>query len=262
MAASADSAAPPARLTRDGPVAIITLDRPDSLNAIDIAMAKCLARLAEEVAADPAIRVLVVRGAGSGFCAGGDIQLFAEAIDEIDAAIRALLGAHHLFLLTLRQMPKLVLTSVHGAVAGAGFSLAFMGDLCIAADNARLRPAYARLGVSPDGGGTVGLVDAVGPRRALAIFLGGDELALDEAKACGLVSKIVPADRLEAETLALAHLLAETPAEAIGATKALVYRRAGEDVAAQLDAERERLIGCMENDAFRERVRAFLDKKD
>jgi enoyl-CoA hydratase/carnithine racemase len=260
MAARHPEAGPLARLERDGAVATIILDRPEALNAIDIAMAETLAGLADIVAADPEIRVLVLRGAGSGFCAGGDIQLFAEAIDDIGAAIGALLGAHHRFLLTLRNMPKLVLTSVHGAVAGAGFSLAFMGDLCIAADTARLRPAYARLGVSPDGGGTVGLVDAVGPRRALAIFLGSDELPLEEAKASGLVSRIVPADRLEAETQALARRLAETPVEAIAATKALVYRRGGGDVAGQLEAERDLLIGCMKSEAFRERVRAFLDK--
>jgi enoyl-CoA hydratase/carnithine racemase len=135
-----------------------------------------------------------------------------------------------------------------------------MGDLCIAADNSRLRPAYARLGVSPDGGGTIGVVDAVGARWAMKIFLADDELAHDDALALGLVTRFVPAAELERETLALAHRLAETNAQALAATKALIYRRAGAGIAAQLETEMEQLIGCMEGASFRERVRAFVGK--
>ncbi|MDB5579280.1 MAG: enoyl-CoA hydratase/isomerase family protein [Bradyrhizobium sp.] len=246
-----------AHLERDGAVATITLDRADSLNAIDHTMAKALARLGEEVAADSRIRVLVLRGAGSGFCAGGDIQFFARNLETIDPVIRALLTDLHRFLSQLREMPQLVLTSIHGAVAGAGFSMAFMGDFCIAADTARLRPAYAGLGVSPDAGGTIGVVDAVGPRRALQIFLGADDLSLAEARSMGLITHIVPAADLERETTVLARRLAETSGEVIAATKALIRRRVAGNLAGQLEAEMEQLIGCMGRDEFRDRVRLF-----
>ncbi|MCM8729795.1 enoyl-CoA hydratase/isomerase family protein [Hephaestia sp. GCM10023244] len=245
-------------LERDGAVAIVTLNRPDSLNAIDQAMADELARIGALLAHDESLAVVVLRGAGDGFCAGGDITTFAENLDAIDRAIRPLLGQLHDFLRCLRAMPKLVLTSVHGAVAGAGFSIAFMGDLCIAADNARLRPAYAPLGVSPDGGGTIGVVDAVGARWAMRVFLADEELSHADALALGLVTRIVPAADLEKETLALARRLAQTDAAAIAATKALIYKRAGGDISNQLEAEMEHLIGCMNSASFRDRVDAFV----
>jgi enoyl-CoA hydratase/carnithine racemase len=245
---------------RDGAVAIVTLNRPGSLNAIDQKMASELVRAGDLIAVDPSISVVVIRGAGRGFCAGGDIEMFAANLCAIDPTIRHLLGELHRFLLRLREMPKLVLTSIHGAVAGAGFSIAFMGDLCIAADNAKLRPAYARLGVSPDGGGTVGVVDAVGPRRAMKIFLADDELSLADALDLALVTRVVPAADLERETLALAHRLAETDLAALAATKALIYKRGKPDIMEQLEAEMEHLVGCMNGDSFRARVQAFVGK--
>jgi enoyl-CoA hydratase/carnithine racemase len=247
-------------MERDGPVALVTLNRPESLNAIDRPTARELARIGDLLAADDSIAVVVLRGTGSGFCAGGDVAEFAENLDAIEPTIRALLGDLHRFLLRLREMPKLVLTSVHGAVAGAGFSLAFMGDLCVAADNARLRPAYAQLGVSPDGGGTIGVVDAVGARWAMKIFLADDELAHADALALGLVTRFVPAAELERETLALARRLAQTDAHAIAATKSLIYHRVGAGIAAQLENEMEQLIGCMEGASFRKRVQAFVER--
>ena len=260
MGATLSALNPPVIVERDGPVAIVTLNRPESLNAMDRAMARELARVGDLLSEDESVAVIVIRGAGPGFCAGGDVAVFAENLDAIGPTIRGLLGDLHRFLLRLREMPKLVLTSVHGAVAGAGFSLAFMGDLCIAADDARLRPAYAQLGVSPDGGGTIGVVDAVGARWAMKIFLADDELAHADALALGLVTRFVPATELERETLALARRLAETNAQALAATKALIYRRAGAGIAAQLETEMEQLIGCMEGASFRERVRAFVGK--
>ena len=116
-------------------------------------------------------------------------------------------------------MPKIVLASVHGSAAGAGLSLALMADLCIAAEDARFTPAYAKLGVSPDGGGTIGLTAAVGPRRALQIFLAEDQFSAAQALQWGLVVKVVPAAELKAATRELAHRLAQNAPAAIAATK-------------------------------------------
>lgn len=251
-----------ARLDRAEGIGTITLDRPGFLNALNVEMAETLSGLVDEAASDSSIRVVVIRGAGPGFCAGGDVQAFADNLDDMGGLIGALLGAHHRALLALRTMPKLVVTSIHGATAGAGFSLAFMGDFCIAAESTRLRPAYAQLGVSPDGGGTVGLVAAVGSRRAMAIYLADDELALGRAHELGLVTKIVPDAELEAETTRFAARLAAIPSEAAAATKALLQRGESERVAAQLEAEKTALLECMKSDAFRARVRGFLAKAD
>ncbi|MFA7432719.1 MAG: enoyl-CoA hydratase-related protein [Gemmobacter sp.] len=248
----------PAFVTIEGQVACITLDRPDQLNPINPEMATTLARLAREVEQRSDVRVLVIRGSGRAFCAGGDIGAFAANLDDMAPLVNDILDGHHAFLTTLRRMPQFVLTSIHGAAAGAGLSLAFMGDMVIAADTARFTPAYHRLGVSPDGGGTVGLVQAVGPRRALQIYLAEDGFSAAQAAEWGLVGKVVPADTLEAETRALADRIAGTPLEAIAATKHLVYRSDMALLSGQLDAEREALLACMRQPFFKAAVRKFV----
>jgi enoyl-CoA hydratase/carnithine racemase len=162
----------PALLRIEGPIATITLNRPAAFNSIDLSIAKKLEQLAAEVAADGSVRVLVIEGVGRAFCAGGDLQTIgaAAAADNIAPVVGELLQHYHAFITGLRQMPKIVLASVHGSAAGAGLSLAFVADLCIAAEDARFTPAYAKLGVSPDGGGTVGVAASVGPRRACKSF--------------------------------------------------------------------------------------------
>src|SRR5215475_2924823 len=144
----------PALLRIDGPIATITLNRPAAFNSINLAIAQKLEALAAEVEASDDIRVLVIEGEGRAFCAGGDLQTIgaASANDTVAPVVGELLKHYHTFITTLRRMPKLVLSSVHGSAAGAGMSLAFVADLCIATEDARFTPAYAKLGVSPDGG--------------------------------------------------------------------------------------------------------------
>ena len=137
-------------------------------------------------------------------------------------------------------MPKIVLSSVHGSAAGAGMGLAFVTDLCIAADDARFTPAYAKIGVSPDGGSTVGMVGTVGTRRALQIFLAEDSFTAQQAYQWGLVARVVPAAELKAETRKFAERLAQNPPAAIAGTKSLVYQAAVTPTRQQLDAEEKR----------------------
>ena len=134
-----------------------------------------------------------------------------------------LLKHYHAFIAALRRMPKIVLASVHGSAAGAGLSLAFVADLCIAAEDARFTPAYAKLGVSPDGGGTVGLPPPSAAAR-LQIFLAEDSFSAAQAYDWGLVVKVVPAAELKAATRELAHRLAQNPPAAMAATKPLIQR--------------------------------------
>lgn len=247
----------PAELAIRERVAILTLNRPESYNSIDLSMAKCLARCAAEVEASEGVRVLVIRGAGKAFCSGGDIGFFASNLDTPEPPIRALLGSAHEFLATLRRMGKIVLTSVHGVAAGAGFSLAFMGDLCVAAEDARFRPAYAALGVSPDCGGTIGVVDSIGVRGALQVFLGEVELTSQRAAALGLVARTMPTASLERATLEFAEHLANINYEAVKATKSLLYASPRTSLREQLNREMESLIACMQTAHFKENVRRF-----
>jgi enoyl-CoA hydratase/carnithine racemase len=267
MAVPADATASsshddPALLRLDGPIATITLNRPAAFNAIDLSIAKRLQALSAEVAASGDIRVLVIEGAGRAFCAGGDLQTIgaAAAADTVAPVVGELLQHYHAFTTTLRRMPKIVLASVHGSAAGAGLSLAFVCDLCIAAEDARFTPAYAKLGVSPDGGGTVGVVAAVGARRALQIFLAEDSFSATQAFYWGLVTKVVPPAELKAATTELAHRLAQNAPSAIAATKALIHRATTTPIEQQLDAERNAIIDCMHTDEFRAAVNKFMNK--
>jgi enoyl-CoA hydratase/carnithine racemase len=221
----------PALLRLEGPIATITLNRPAAFNSIDLAIARKLEQL----------------GA-------------AAATDTIAPVVGELLHHYHAFITTLRRMPKIVLASVHGSAAGAGMSLAFVADLCIAAEEARFTPAYAKLGVSPDGGGTAGVVAAVGTRRALQIYLAEDGFSAAQAYDWGLVAKVVPAVELKAATRELARRLAQNAPAGLAATKALIHRAPTSEIEAQLDAERDAIIDCMHTDQFRVAVKKFTSK--
>ncbi|BAM91101.1 putative enoyl-CoA hydratase [Bradyrhizobium oligotrophicum S58] len=257
-----DATAEPARLGIDGPIATITLHRPAAFNAIDLAIAKRLEQLAAQVEADETIRVLILKGEGRAFCAGGDLQTIGAAAEAgtITPVVSELLHHYHAFIARLRRMPKIVLASVHGSAAGAGLSLAFAADLCIAAEEARFTPAYSKLGVSPDGGGTIGVVASVGVRRALQIFLAEDSFTAAQAYEWGLVTKVVPASELAAATQTLAQRLAQNMPAGISATKALIHRAPTSSVEDQLAAERDAIINCMHTDEFVTATRKFTRK--
>jgi enoyl-CoA hydratase/carnithine racemase len=252
----------PALLRVEGPVATITLNRPTAFNSINLAIARKLEQLAARIEADNSIRVLVIEGEGRAFCAGGDLQTIGAAAlaDTITPVVGELLKHYHAFITALRRMPKIVLASVHGSAAGAGLSLAFVADLCIAADDARFTPAYAKLGVSPDGGGTVGVVAAVGVRRAMQIYLAEDSFTAQQAHDWGLVVKLVPATELKAATRELALRLAQNEPAGLAATKALIHRAPVTPVEQQLDAERDGIIACMHTEEFRAAVKKFTSK--
>jgi enoyl-CoA hydratase/carnithine racemase len=266
MAASDDTtgvpSSDPALLAIDGAVATITLNRPATFNSIDLSIAKRLEELAGRIEASDDIKVLVIEGAGRAFCAGGDLQTLgaASASGNITPVVGELLHHYHGFIAALLRMPKVVVASVHGSAAGAGFSLAFIADLCIATEDARFTPAYGKLGVSPDGGGTVGVTAAVGPRRALQIFLTEDSFSASQALQWGLVTKVVPAPELKAATRELALRLAQNAPAAIAATKRLIQRAPTNSVDHQLEAERAAIIDGMHTDEFKAAIDQFMRK--
>src|ERR1700742_481096 len=253
----------PALLRIDGAIATITLNRPAAFNSINLAIAQKLEALAADVEANDAVRVLVIEGEGRAFSAGGDLQTIGAAAEAntIAPVVGELLKHYHAFIEMVRRMPKIVLSSVHGSAAGAGLGLAFVTDLCIAADDARFTPAYAKIGVTPDGGSTVGIVGTVGVRRALQIFLAEDSFTAQQALEWGLVAKIVPATELKAATRQFAERLAQNPPAAIRGTKALVYQAAVTPTPQQLDAEESKIIASMLTRDFEIAVKKFTSKK-
>lgn len=254
-----DQAESPVLLAIEHAVAIITLNRSRVLNAIDEHMAQALADALGRIARDGTARVLLLRGEGRAFCAGGDVARFSE--EDPAAAVEAIIDPFHAALRALDALKLPTLAAVQGPVAGAGFSLALACDLCIAADDAVFTMAYARIGASPDGSATYRLPRLVGERKALELAMLAEPVRAPEALTLGLVNRVVPAADLAGEALALARQLAQGPTTAYARIKHLVRHALGNDLPAQLDLEREAFLAGTGTADFREGVQAFLAKR-
>jgi 2-(1,2-epoxy-1,2-dihydrophenyl)acetyl-CoA isomerase len=223
------------RVDVDGPVATITLDRPEALNALTVEIKVALREELERIAADRGIRVVILTGAGRAFCAGQDLAererpdaapLDVELRERYNPIIRA-----------LRSMGQPVIAAVNGVAAGAGASLAFACDLRIAADDARFVLAFGRIGLVPDSGATWLLPRLIGSARAAEMALVGDPISADEALRIGLVSRVVKADELLAEARRLADRIATGAPVAVALTKGALERAATIDLETALDGE-------------------------
>ncbi len=252
-------------VTREGAIAFLTLNRPAALNALDIGMTMALSEATSLLESDEAVRCVVLRGAGEHFMAGGDIKHFHKGLEDPPAQRRQqferMIGEVHASVIRLRRMPKPVVASVRGAVAGFGLSLMNACDLAIAADNAYFTLAYCHIGTTPDGGGTYGLPRLVGLKQAMEIALLGDRFDAARALSLGLVNSVVPAADLEAETLALARRLAKGPTLAYGRTKRLINESLNHGLTGQLLAEQDSFAASALTADFAEGVRAFVEKR-
>jgi 2-(1,2-epoxy-1,2-dihydrophenyl)acetyl-CoA isomerase len=243
----------------------ITLNRPEILNAVNRETIAALAAAVAEAAEDPAARVVLLRGAGTHFCAGGDITMFAELIRLAPAerlkALYQIVDALHPLLIRMRHMPKPVVAAVQGAAAGFGLSLVLAADLALAAEDAVFTSGYIHLGTSPDGGMTATLSRVVGLKHAAELMLLGDRFDAQRALALGLVNRVVPAEALGTEAAALTARFAAGPTCAYGRTKALLQVTMGDAFDAQLRRETESFAACAATEDFAEGVRAFLEKR-
>jgi len=255
----------PVLVERDGAIATVTLNRPESLNALDPAMVDGLVAETPRLGADDGVRCVVIRGAGRHFMAGGDIRHFASRLDrEPDRRgeeFTALIGRLHATIEALHRMPQPIIASVHGAVAGFGLSLMCACDLALAADDAYFSAAYRNLGLTPDGGLSYALPRAVGSKKAMEIVLLGERFGAEEALRWGLVNRVVPLADLARETAAFAAALAEGPAMATRNAKRLLRQSSSQPLSVQLDAEAKSFGACAATADFVEGVRAFLEKR-
>ncbi len=243
----------------------ITLNRPEILNAVNREVIAALAAAVAEAAEDRTTGVVLLRGAGTHFCAGGDVTMFAELIRlapaERQQALYRIVDTLHPLLVRMRHMPKPVLAAVQGAAAGFGLSLVLAADLALAAEDTIFTSGYIHLGTSPDGGMTATLSRVVGLKQAAELMLLGDRFDARRALELGLVNRVVPADALAAEAAGLAARLAAGPTYAYGRTKALLQATLGDAFDAQLRRETESFAACAATADFAEGVRAFLEKR-
>src|SRR6266478_2190881 len=204
-------------VVKDG-VAVLTLNRPERLNAMSRPMLDGLLEALPRLAEDGAVGVVVLTGAGRGFCAGGDVKAMAEGSEmggvTLEERAHALRGRMEVSR-WLHEMPKPTIAMVRGAAAGAGLSLALACDLRIASDNARFGTAFARVGYSGDFGGSYYLTQLVGTAKARELYYTAELLSAAEAQGLGLVTRIVADARLEEETMALASKIANGPRVAL-----------------------------------------------
>jgi 2-(1,2-epoxy-1,2-dihydrophenyl)acetyl-CoA isomerase len=242
---------------REDAVLTITLNRPDVLNAFNVAMHEALAGALEEARADE-IRAVVVTGAGRAFCVGQDLTEFRNASGDIGGHLRA---TYHPNITAIRALEKPVIAAVNGPVAGAGLSLAAACDMRIAADDATFIPAFVNIGLVPDSGGTYFVTRIVGPARAFEWFCTGRRLTAAEAHEWGVVSEVVESAKLPERAAALAAELAALPTRAIAMTKRLLDRASASTLAEQLEREAELQAEATQSDDFREGVAAFLEKR-
>lgn len=248
-------------LAVDGGVATITLNRPRVLNAMDGEMMQQLRPIAESVQRDPSVRAVVLRGEGAAFMAGGDVSVFHDHLAELPELIVHWGREMHFAFLALRRMGKPVLASVHGAVAGAGFSLMCAADLAIAAVDTRFTLAYANIGASPDGGSSHFLPRLVGYRKAMELALLPDRFDAETARALGLVNWVVPDEKLAEETARLAQRLASGPTQAYAEAKRLMNQSIGTSIEAQMEEELAAFARCARTADLREGVSAFVEKR-
>lgn len=236
-----DGAAPVLFERRAG-VATLTLNRPDVGNAIDVALARGLFEAVTIAADDDAIRCVVVRGNGRMFCAGGDVKALQGAGGDLPALLREILASLHPAILGLARMAKPVITAIQGPAAGAGLGLAAVGDIALAEPAAHFSMAYAKIGLSPDGGATWLLPRLVGLRQAQELALTNRRVTAQEAVEMELITRVVAEGALAVEVEALASALADGPAQALGRTKRLLMAGSNASLEAQLEAESDAIV--------------------
>jgi 2-(1,2-epoxy-1,2-dihydrophenyl)acetyl-CoA isomerase len=247
---------------RAGAVTIIRLNRPEKLNALNLKLAHELVHALLDAQADRAVHCVVITGAGRAFCAGGDLELLRDARQRKAAdEVEALVTAGKEICIAIATMPKVVIASVNGPAAGGGMNLALAADIRIASDQARFAESFAQIGLFPDFGGTFFLPRIVGPTRAAELFYTGQMLSADDALRMGIVSRVIPADQLEAETKKLAESIAGGAGLAQRDVKHRMIEEHRKDLEAALDEEIRLQRHCFESHDCLEGLSAFIEKR-
>lgn len=242
-------------------VAKLTLDRPEAMNSLNAQLATDLRHAAIEIERDPSVRSVLVSGNGRIFSGGGDLKAFhAEGDGMAKYASNVTVDLHAAISRFTKFNPPIV-AAVHGAAGGAGMSMVSSFDIVVAAESAKFTMAYTNAGLCPDGSSSFFLSRVVGLRRAMDLMLTNRVLSAAEAEEWGLVSRVVPDDKLEEEALALAVQLAAGPTLAYGAAKRVLYEGATSSLEQAMERESLAIAGTMETADGREGVAAFLEKR-
>ncbi len=252
------------KLDKDQGVAILTLNRPEKMNAMTTQMWNGLRGCVEDVRRDEAVKVLLITGSGSAFCAGSDIvkRLAAWAgVDTRGAPRQELLEPLGFVASLIHGLSKPIIGAINGVAAGAGLSLALLCDIRIASDKARFSARWARVGLIPDLGATYLLPRVIGVDRSLELMFTGDMIDASEAERIGLVTRVVPSEELLAVSLELARKIASGPTVALHFIKRGVHRGLHSTLDEQLEFESWGQSVCRATEDHREGILAFQEKR-
>ena len=243
-------------------VATLTFNRPERMNALSTPIMDGLLHGLPRLADDPAVRVVVLTGAGRAFCAGGDVKSMAEgreerSVAEDTARLRARMEVSRI----LHELPKPTIAMLNGPAAGAGLALALACDLRIAGASARLVTAFVNVGFSGDFGGSFFLTRLAGTAKARELYFTGRPVDAEEALSLGLVNRVVPDDRLREATMELARSLAQGPQIALGLMKRNLNRAESGGLAELLDLEAANQVLTGRTEDHREAAKAFVEKR-
>ena len=247
---------------KDG-IATLTLNRPDRLNALGGSLREDLHDAVTRSAADPEVRVMVITGAGKGFCSGGDVKAMGEAKagQRERPLIEKIAPGRDRTLLAMREAPQPIIAAVNGAAAGAGMNLALGCDIRIASTAARFTQAFVKRGLHPDWGGTYFLPRAIGTAKACEMIFTGDVIDAAEAERLGIVSRVVAPEELMPAAYEFARRIAAGPPVAIRLAKRSIYANSELDLRAALQVETMAQNICFETEDATEGIRAFGEKR-
>jgi len=247
---------------KDG-IATLTLNRPERLNALGGTLRDDLHDAITRSAADPDVRVLIITGAGKGFCSGGDVKAMNEAKEgqRERPLLEKIAPGRDRTLLAMRDAPQPIIAAVNGAAAGAGMNLALGCDIRLASTAAKFSQAFVKRGLHPDWGGTYFLPRIVGMAKACELIFTGAVIDAAEALRLGIVSQVVEPEELLPAAQALARAIAAGPPIAIRLAKRGLYRNAESDLRTALEYETFAQNTCFETEDAREGIRAFVEKR-
>jgi 2-(1,2-epoxy-1,2-dihydrophenyl)acetyl-CoA isomerase len=250
----------PLLVSLEAGVLALTLNRPDTLNAFTTAMHAGLAAAMTRAETEAAVRCVLITGAGRGFCAGQDLSERDMNAADIDMGA-GLDTRYNPLVRRMHALPKPIVCAVNGVAAGAGANFALACDIVLAARSASFIQAFVKIGLVPDCGGSYFLPRLAGTQRAMALAMTGDRLSAEDAERWGLIWKCVDDAKLKEESEKLACSLASGPTKSLGLIKKAIYDSANNDLAAQLDLERDLQREVGKGKDYREGVKAFLEKR-
>jgi 2-(1,2-epoxy-1,2-dihydrophenyl)acetyl-CoA isomerase len=254
---------PDAALTLDirDHIATLTMNRPDAYNAMNEPLARQFLEFITQVDEDPAVRCVVLTGAGKAFCAGGDVKDFHEHLSRVGIHLKHLTHLLHGAVSRIARMPKPVIAAVNGVVAGGGMGLMLACDLAYAVETATFCMAYTRIGANPDGSSTFWLPRLVGVRRALELIYTNRVLSAQEALDWGILNGLMPPERFGDEVYTVARQLAQGPTLAYARAKQLCATGLSDTLESQMEHEARAIADSGKTEDFREGIEAFMQKR-